>query len=209
MLFGGFDTTSHTITSALYFLKSNPDKLDKLIMELKDHKVYDFGTQTNHDVKENLQAWDYLYNCIKETLRIDNPGTTSLNYQAKEDISICGVPISKRDDMVINLIYPHYNPKQYRTPLEFIPERFDANSEYFYVPGSDKAIRDPKSYIPFTFGQRNCTGQTLAKLEAKVLLSRFLTKLDFEIDKEILDNPNLRFGMLEKVKLTGTIIKKK
>ena len=110
--------------------------------------------------------------------------------------------------MNINLIYPHYNPTQYREPLEFIPERFDPDSEYFYVPGSDKVTRDPKSYVPFTFGQRNCTGQTLAKLESKVLLARIISRLDYEIDQEISENPNLRFNLFEKAQLTGKVIKK-
>ena len=208
LLFGGFDTSSHTITSALYFLKRNPDKLEKLMVDLKEHKIDQSDTREDKDVKESLQSCDYLFHCIKETLRLDPPANASLFYQAKEDITICGVPIYKGNTINIGLIHPHHNPKQYHKPLEYIPERFDPDSEYFYVPGSDKVARDIKSFIPFTFGQRNCTGQTLAKLESKVLLARILTKLDFEIDKEILENPNLRFNMFEKAQLTGKIIKK-
>ena len=209
LLFGGFDTTSHTVTSALYLLKRNPDKLDKLMNNLKDHKIDEIDTQTDTEAKDNLQSCDYLFHCIKEALRIDNAAGFSLYYEVKEDISICDIPIYKGDNMNINLIHPHFNSKQYHKPLEFIPERFDSNSEYFYQPGSDKVPRDPKSYVPFTFGQRNCTGQTLAKLESRVLLARILAKLDFEIDKEILDNPYLRFNIFEKAQLTGKITKKK
>ena len=91
-------------------------------------------------------------------------------------------------------IYSHYNPEEWFNPTEFIPERFDPESVYFNKPNS-KEIRDVKSFIPFSYGIRNWAGQTLAKLEMKVILSRVLAILEFQIDQNLLCNnyARLRF----------------
>ena len=36
-IMAGVDTSAHSFCSTLYFLKKNPEKLDKLVKELKDH----------------------------------------------------------------------------------------------------------------------------------------------------------------------------
>ena len=84
-----------------------------------------------------------------------------------------------------------------RDPEEFIPERFDPENEYYFKPNSNKKeARDPKSYIPFSFGIRNCAGQTLAKLESRVILSRVLTTLKLDINEEQLNLKNNKIGYL-------------
>ena len=107
----------------------------------------------------------------------------------------------------INTIIPHHNNEEWHNPTEFIPERFDPESKYFFKPGT-KESRDPKSYVPFTFGIRNCAGQTLAKLEAKVILSRIVTCVEYEIDKSLLENETARFNIFSQMTIKGKITKK-
>ena len=59
--------------------------------------------------------------------------------------------------------------------------------------------------IPFGFGARNCLGQSLAKLETKVILSKILTSIDYEVDQELLDNEDLSFNVYSQFKLNGKI----
>ena len=142
----------------------------------------------------------------KEGLRIDPPSFVSLVYITKDNIEICGIPIEKGKRMTINLILPHFNPNEWQNPTEFIPERFDPESEYFFKPNSEKKeTRNPNSYIPFSFGIRNWAGQTLAKLEFKVVLSRLLTILEFEIDENQLKNDCAKFNLISQMHLYGKI----
>ncbi|RXG61017.1 putative cytochrome P450 49a1 [Armadillidium vulgare] len=66
MLFGGIDTTSHTVAFTLYLLAKNPDKQKKLQLEIDE--VLGDGKQT---LSENhLARLSYLKCCVKEALRI-------------------------------------------------------------------------------------------------------------------------------------------
>ena len=114
------------------------------------------------------------------------------------------MPIDKGQVVTISTYYPHYNPDYFEKPFEYIPERFDPQSEYFFKPGT-KEPRDPKCYVPFGVGLRNCAGQTLAKLETKVLLSRLITRIDYELDEEIASNPDMKFNMMQPDILKGKI----
>lgn len=207
MLFAGFDTTSHGLASTLYFLKRNPDKLNKLVDELDKSKITKIQNQPSGLHFNIYQSCDYLTYVNKEALRIDSPTSASLGYKVIEDCKICGVDIPKDEILFLNLIYPHFMPDQWHKPLEFIPERFDPESEYFYKPGTNKEMRHPKAFIPFTFGMRNCAGQTLAKLEAKIILSKILSRIEFDINPQILNNPHAKFNIIAGEKLLATVTK--
>ena len=207
MLFGGFDTSSRVISGALCLLKKNTDKLEKLLHELEECKIANITDRPQNQYKSIYNECDYLNFVLKESLRIDSPIAETISYEAVKDCEITGVKIPKGEKVGINIAYPHYDPKQWQRPEEFLPERFDPEDKLFYKPGT-KENRHPKSLIPFTFGMRNCLGQTLAKLELKVLLSRFLTKVEYEIKDELVQN-DYRYNVFDGRHLYGKITKKK
>ena len=208
MLFAGFDTSSHLLASTVILLKRNPDKLSKLFKEIKDYKITNIIKLPQEQYKTAYDQSDYLNYVMKESQRIDNPTIASITYQAVEDCEITGVQISKGDRLEMNIMHTHHNPEQWHRPEEFLPERFDPHDELFFKPGT-KEVRHPKSYIPFIFGPRNCLGQSLARMELKVLLCRFLTTVEFEIKDELMQNSKLRYHVLEGRHLYGKITSKK
>ena len=209
LLFTGFDTTSHGIASILYNIHKNPRVLNKLLSGLKLNGITDISTDDESSLKETYEQWDYLNYVVKEGIRIDPPVMNSLVYNVKENIEIWGVPLDKGSKVLIQTLLPHLNHEEWREPDKFIPERFDPESEYYFKPNSTSQLRDPKSYIPFSFGIRNCPCQSLAKLELKIILSRILTILDLEVSLEQLNNNFWKFNLMSQMHLHCKIIKKK
>ena len=82
--------------------------------------------------------------------------------------------------VVIGIHYFHMNPEIWHSPQRYQPERFDPESPLFKTP--DGKNRHPLSFMPFSFGIRNCPGQILAMLEMRVFIALLLLKMDFEFD---------------------------
>ena len=71
-----------------------------------------------------------------------------------------------------------HNPLEWRSPEQYLPERFDPSSELYLTPAGKK--RHPMSYSPFLGGKRACLGQTFAKSIMKLMVVSFVTQLDFD-----------------------------
>lgn len=63
----------------------------------------------------------------------------------------------------------HNDPKIWTNPDVFDPERFRTYD-------SENSGKDPFTYAPFNRGPRNCIGQRLAQLEAKIVMVQILRK---------------------------------
>ena len=209
LLFAGFDTTSKAVSSTLYLLKKYPETMKKLKSALDTSGILKLKFDDESKLNEMYSECDYLSYVTKESLRIDPTAISGLWYMALEDITICGIPFSKGTLFAVNCLFPHFNPESWKDPCKFIPERFDPeNKEYFYKPGDLNESRDPKWYIPFSVGTRNWAGQTLAKLELKVIVSRIITVIDFEIDKDQIENDYAKFNLFSQMTLSGKVTRR-
>jgi cytochrome P450 len=204
-LFAGLDTTSHTIASCLYLLKKHPEKYDKLVEELKLAGITKDLSADTPNLRDTIENCEYLLFSVKETLRLDPPLPVSIYYIAKDNIEICNIPVPKGTWIQILFAMNHLDPNEWQQPKNFIPERFDASSEYFIPPNNGKKQRHALSYIPFSHGARNCAGQALAYAETKVILARLLTRLEYNVDRDLLDNDHVRFNFLSHVTVKGKV----
>ena len=199
-MIAGTETSSHAIGSAIYFLKKNPKCLTKLMDEFESNGFSRSGHSEDHYSLDNIHKMDYLNYVVKETFRIDSPGKESLPYQTIQDVVICGVPIKKNTRVCSDFISTHYNPYEWQKPHEFIPERFDPESEYFNKPQTtEEGVVASKSRafmsVAFSYGERKCPGQAFALLEIKVALTYLLTHFDFDVAQEVLDQKGAGFGI--------------
>jgi hypothetical protein len=152
-MIGGTDTTAFTMTSLLYYLKKNPRIEKKLHEELKTFGLFPGCDAHKLITKDRVHSMDYLAYVIKETLRMDPPTVGTFPYIVKRDVEICGVLLKKGTNVRPELLTPHYNPNEWKKPMEFVPERFDPESEWFQVEGEKKG-RDINSWLPFSRGMR-------------------------------------------------------
>lgn len=111
----------------------------------------------------------------------------------------------------------HYGP----TADQFIPERWlqDDSSEEFVYDGStaangqsgrhgDNAARNsnskfakPPDSMAFMVGQRDCIGQTLARMELQVVLALLLGRFRFELGPEVGGSEGLQERMVYHITL--------
>ncbi|XP_053982863.1 probable cytochrome P450 6a14 [Hylaeus volcanicus] len=152
----GFETSSGTISHALYELALNQDIQEKLRQEINE-----YHTKYNGDWKyETLKEMVYLDKIFHETLR-KYPVFAFLIREATGDYTFRGtkVSITKGTKVWIPIYAFHWDPSIYPEPEKFIPERFDEDV---------KRTRHAMHYLPFGDGPRNCIGARFAIFQSKV-----------------------------------------
>jgi len=198
ILFAGHETTSRSLCSALFQLKKHPEAEKKLRKEINESLLQN-GKYSLKDLAkilntEALDKMDYLTCFVKEVLRHDPPAVRSLGYKAKASFKVKDLLIPKNQLVLFNLYAAQYDEKQWIEPMKFIPERFDPSSEYFLTPNGKQ--RHPFAFCPFTFGTRTCPGRAIGLMEFKILLIYFMLAIDYEVDQEILDNPDVTYSIM-------------
>jgi cytochrome P450 len=205
MLFAGVDTTAHATVSNLYFAAKNPECAKKCRESYEENGITKNGVLMRDMLKvDKLDECEYSEYFIKEVFRLDHTAPETVAYKTLDDVEICGVPIRKDNLVSISLTGMHYDPQLWRDPLKFIPERFDPDSKYFKAPSTNKA-RDPLAFIPFSTGLRACPGQTMARLVQRVALPYFLSTIDYEVDKDLLENDKALFNNTSQYHLHFTV----
>nr|AAT38512.1 pheromone-degrading enzyme [Phyllopertha diversa] len=160
-MFEGHDTTATSITFALYALAMNPHIQEKAYAELKE--IFSNNSK-RHASYRDLQEMKYLEMVIKETLRI----YTTVPFYSRaleEDVNMNGQILPKGTMLNVFAYGVHHNPKIYKDPETFDPERFSIENS---------KERSPFAFIPFSAGPRNCIGQKFAMLEMKSSISDVL-----------------------------------
>nr|QBC73114.1 cytochrome P450 mono-oxygenase [Osmia bicornis] len=164
----GFETSSLTITHALYELAFNQSIQDTLRAEMKDVLKRNNGEITYDSISE----LKYLDAVFKETLR-KYPVVLWLSRTAMTNYTFPGtkVTIPKGQHVVVPVDAIHNDPDIFPEPEVFDPNRFlDDNAKG----------RHPMFYIPFGDGPRNCIGARFAKIQTKVAMIKILS--NFKVD---------------------------
>jgi len=162
----GMDTTGHLIGMALYALTQHPEYLQKIKQERDE--FYNKGVDLTAD---KLQKMDILHSFLKETLRYYTPVPLMLNRKAIESHKLLDLDVPKGMLVKPDFFATMFDEKHFDNPYEFNPNR--------WKEGAEKA--DPYAYTPFAAGPRNCLGQHLAIMEAKIIISEFLDRFDFKL----------------------------
>ncbi|KAJ0425114.1 cytochrome P450 [Aspergillus carlsbadensis] len=168
----GFTTTSALLSWLIYCLVTYEGTQDRLYKELVEYGVVGANGECNKtdwtpDIAHSLP---YLDKFVKETQRLHNasfqPGRTS-----KTDVILPGGYRLPPDSVIVPALYAiHTNPKIWRDPFRFDPDRWDTE-EVKSLPRC--------AYVPFATGPRGCIGFNFALLEVKILLSELVSRYEF------------------------------
>uniref|UniRef100_A0A673KJ68 unspecific monooxygenase n=1 Tax=Sinocyclocheilus rhinocerous TaxID=307959 RepID=A0A673KJ68_9TELE len=168
-ILGGYETTSTTLTYLLYNLATNPDCLEKLVLEIDTNFPPD--TPITYDA---LMKMDCLEMAINESMRL-LPTAPRLERVCKKTVELNGVTIPK--DTLVGI--PTYvlcrDLQLWESPDEFRPERFSPEC---------KSEMNQYAFMPFGLGPRNCIGMRFAQMIMKLLVVKLLQNFSMETCKE-------------------------
>ncbi|XP_001604044.1 cytochrome P450 4C1 [Nasonia vitripennis] len=161
-MFAGHDTTSSAISWGLFALANAPEIQAKVHKELQEI----FGDSGETANSKQLSELKYLDRVIKEVLRL-YPSAPMVSRRLTHDTVIDNHHVPKGTFVNIHIYQMHHDPKVWKDPETFDPDRF--------LPENIRS-RHPYSYVPFSAGPRNCIGQKFALLEVKTALTAILRK---------------------------------
>lgn len=161
MFFGGTDTTSATIIWTMTELMKNP----KVMAKLKHELQVVVGNKSKVE-ETDLEQLQYLKLVIKETLRLHPPAPLLVPRETLEPCKIEGYDIPAKTLVFINASAIARDPKTWKDPGEFCPERFD-------LFGVDSKGRD-YNYVPFSIGRRICPGGDFGAVVMELALANLL-----------------------------------
>lgn len=169
MLLAGHETTALLLTFCLMLVAEHPEVEERLLSELNSHVGKEQPTAAK------LAQLSYLDVVLRETLRL-YPPAYSIGREALVETELGGVAIPKGAQVWTFQWATQRDPRFYREPLAFRPERW-LNGETRDLPRF--------AYFPFGGGPRICPGAHFSLVEAKVVLAMLLPRFRFELVRGI------------------------
>ena len=173
LFIAGHETSANAMTFTLHLIGNHPEIQQKVFEEL-----IEIQSQTD-DITEQLQKMTYTNAVINESMRLFPPAWITDRENIKDD-NLLGYHIKEKTLIGVSFYELHRNPKYWKDPETFNPERFLGEQKkesmtYFY---------------PFGAGPRMCIGLGFAMYEMGLTLSFIVKNYKITSDKnEICVNP--------------------
>lgn len=170
MLLAGEDTTSNSISWAVFYLAQHPEIIERIRAEANE--VY--GSDNLPQEYEHFAQLKLANAVAQEAIRI-KPTTPQLYTQANEDVVVLGLEIPKDAIVILQSKIAQNSDDYFTDALTFNPDRWMRGK----CPVDHK--HSPKIVKAFGGGPRYCPGMNLAMHEMTVLLSSLCKHFDFEL----------------------------
>ncbi|XP_075037148.1 sterol 26-hydroxylase, mitochondrial-like isoform X2 [Mixophyes fleayi] len=164
LLLAGVDTTSNTISWALYHLSRDMEVQNALYQE-----IMSVIPGENIPSREAIANMPLLKAVIKETLRMYPVVPTNSRIAVEKEMIIGDYYFPKGTLFTLCSYQIGRDEKNFREPNKFIPQRWFREQ---------KEKNNPYSSIPFGHGVRACVGRRLAELEMYMIISSVLKKYE-------------------------------
>ncbi|TRM66771.1 cytochrome P450 [Schizophyllum amplum] len=167
-LLAGHETTSATMSFAIYYLIKYPDVLRKLQAEI-------YAVVGDQSIEyEDLARLHYLTAVLRETLRLQPPAFVRVVYSV-EDTTVAGgkYAIAAGSGIALLIRETQRDPAVWGTDAnEFCPERM-MNGRFERLP--------PNAWQPFGYGARGCIGKNFSWQEMKLVLCTLVQQFDLAL----------------------------
>lgn len=161
LMFAGHDTSTSTVTFALWELAHHPDVLERLTAELD--RVLAGAPPTIDQLERELPYLDLV---VDEVLRLYPPAWIGPR-RAVRDFEFGGYSVPR--GAYVNYVSwaSHRLPEVFPEPEAFVPERFTRER---------KAALPRGAYVPFGGGKRVCIGKRFGQIEVKLVTAMLLQR---------------------------------
>lgn len=160
LFIAGHETTANALSWTLYLLAQNPEWISRAQQEIRT------VTAGSNLQAEHFAQLNTLYRIFAEALRLYPPAWT-ISREAVVDTMIADVAVKAGTTVVMSQWVMHRNPRLWKDPLAFDPDRF--------LPAAEEA-RPRFAYFPFGGGPRQCIGDQFAWMEGVLVLAAVLQK---------------------------------
>ncbi|XP_074029600.1 cytochrome P450 4C1 isoform X2 [Leptinotarsa decemlineata] len=185
MLAAGTETTASSICCLFTMLGMYPDIQQKVYEE-----VIDILGPDRTVVASDLAELKYTERVIKENLRLF-PIAAIFARSIEEDIDIGDAILPAGSSVAFNTVHIHRNPEYWVDPLKFDPDRFSPE---------EVAKRHPCTYIPFSYGPRNCIGWKYAIANIKTIISTVIRRYRIFTEYKSIEEIDLKINLLLRMK---------
>ena len=188
-IFDGYNSTSEQLVGALAFIVTHPDVMTKLTEEID--AVFDAKEDGDIDLTDtDIVGMKYLDCVLSEVTRLAVVSVSSRCVTKPWKVPGTDLTLPVGVSVYVPISALHKDPEYWENPLEFDPERFNAENKSKIKSGT---------YLPFGLGLRQCLGQNYAKFTMKMNLIYILRFFDvencenmpknFELDPDIIMSP--------------------
>ncbi len=173
LFIAGHETTANALTFTLHLLGRNPEVQQKIFEE-----IIKIESHTDN-VIEQLQKMTYTNAVLNESMRLYPPAWIT-DRQNLEDDSLAHFKIKKNTLIGVSFYELHRNPKYWKNPDEFIPERFLG----------DQKKESMQYFYPFGAGPRMCIGTGFAIYEMCLTIAQVVKKYIIKSNNDVIQfNP--------------------
>lgn len=151
----GHETTANALMWTWYLLSQNPHA------EAKLHHELDTVLQGRLPTIEDMERLSYTRMVFSESLRL-YPPAWALGRRALEEHQAGEYSIAPGSIVVMSQWIMHRDARYYHEPEKFDPERWTPEAQ---------SSRPKYCYFPFSFGTRQCIGESFAWTEGVLLLA--------------------------------------
>ncbi|XP_013409744.1 cytochrome P450 3A19-like [Lingula anatina] len=177
----GTESTTNTLSFALYHLASHPEKQEKLWHEI-NRFVPEFPTAKQSE----LVKPPYLTACVKESFRMVYPTLAGPHRILDRDINISGYCIPKGVHVVCQNALMCRMEEYFENADDYVPERWLRRHNPPSAKFSHGETVDMRPFVvlPFGHGLRSCIGRRFAEQQIYLVIAKMLQRYKLVYDGE-------------------------
>ncbi|XP_022095076.1 cytochrome P450 2U1-like [Acanthaster planci] len=180
MFAAGADTTSSVLQFALWHMALYP----KIQQKVRSEILTAIGADQAPELSDRPRL-PYTQATVNEVLRLSHPVPLSLLHRTTAPLELAGYHIPKGTELMTPIACLNIDPRIWREPDIFNPERF--------LSEDGKTVVQPPGFLPFGTGCRMCLGETLARTELFLFFAAIMQRFMFDLPP---DAPKSHSGFL-------------